>query len=109
MFPHELTWVRALGDKVLVDIIDRGEKKTSSGIIVLDDDFKESGIRPRYAVVLASGPIAREDGLEPGDTVIILHGDWSRKIMDAEFDDGTKRGVWMTESSRILAVKKWGE
>jgi hypothetical protein len=46
---------------------------------------------------------AEEDGLKPGDHVIIGHGDWTRGFM-VPFSDGKSRRCWATESSRILTV-----
>ena len=90
-------------DRVLVDLIDRGERVVG-GIIVPDDDFTERGIMPRKAVVVAVGrKAAEEDGLKPGDHVIIGHGDWTRGFM-VPFSDGKSRRCWATESSRILTV-----
>lgn len=97
--------VRAIRDQVLVDIFDQGEQTTKAGLIIPDDDFTERGVRPRQATVLALGPNAIDQGIELGDTVLIDHGDWSRKV---EFDDpdncGKKVRYWMTEITRVLAV-----
>lgn len=102
-FKHELDWVRVLDDKILIDIIDRGDK-VWKGLIIPDDDFKERGIRPRKAQILACGPEADAEGLRPGDIVLIGSGDWTRKIMEATYDDGSKRGVWMTELDRVMGI-----
>ena len=40
--------ITPLPDKVLVEMIKKGERKVGS-IIVLDDDGKREGIRPRWA------------------------------------------------------------
>lgn len=107
-FRHEITWVRVLGNNVLVDLVDRGDNLTPGGIIIPDDDGKESGLRPRWAEVLASGPEARLDGIEPGDRVLIEQLSWSRKLMDATYDDGSKRPVWLTHSDKCLLIEKLG-
>ena len=63
---------------VLVTNIEQGSKMTRGGIIVLDDDGKERGIRERWAQVWAKHPDV--DDLEIGDWVLIKHGRWSRGI-----------------------------
>lgn len=101
-FPHEITEIRVRKDYILVDITDRGAKVLDSGIILLDDDMSESGIRPRYAQVLAVGD--EVEGINPGDFVLLDHGDWTKKLFDHTFEDGTKRGVWMTSFEKCLMV-----
>jgi co-chaperonin GroES (HSP10) len=93
--------IRPIRNKVIVDIIDQGEDIVK-GIIRLSDDFKESGIRPREAVVLAVGPDA-EDDLEIGQHILIPHGDWTRKFK-VPCEDGSTKWVWATESERVLMV-----
>lgn len=71
---------------VLVTNIEQGSKMTRGGIIVLDDDGKERGIRERWAQVWAKHPDV--DDLEIGDWILIKHGRWSRGI-DITDGDGT--------------------
>ena len=63
---------------VLVHNIEEGERRTKNGIIVLDDNGKERGIRERWAQVwMKHGDI---DEVEVGDWVLIKHGRWTRGI-----------------------------
>ena len=70
--------LRALNGKVLVHNIEQGEKRTKNGIIILDDNGKERGIRERWAQIYALGPDV--DDLEIGQWVLVKHGRWSRGI-----------------------------
>ena len=70
--------LRALKGKVLVHNIEQGEKRTKKGIIILDDNGKEQGIRERWAQIFALGPDI--DDLFVGQWVLIKHGRWSRGI-----------------------------
>lgn len=70
--------LRALKGKVLVHNIEQGEKRTKGGIIVLDDDGKERGIRERWAQIYALGPDV--DDLRIGQWVLVKHGRWSRGL-----------------------------
>lgn len=73
-----------LKDAVVVHKMQFGERISSGGIIVPNDDMKNSGIRPRWARVYAVGP-AQTD-LEVGQWIYIAHGRWTRgiKIEDSE-------------------------
>jgi hypothetical protein len=76
----------------LVDIIDRDntQKQLGNGKVlhlIADDTFgphnpmsgeQHSGIRPRWARVLAVGP--EVDQIAPGDLVLCDYGKWSRGI-----------------------------
>lgn len=70
--------VKPMYDKIVFDLFDAGEKLTQKGIIVIDDDFTERGLRARKVLVLASGPVAREEGIQPGMTVLVSHLEWTR-------------------------------
>jgi co-chaperonin GroES (HSP10) len=93
--------VRPTKKRVIVDIFDRGEAMTKSGLIIRDDDFNERGVRPRRAKVLAIGSEVLD--VNPGDIVLLSHGDWTRKFK-APFSDGESRWVWATEEERILSL-----
>lgn len=70
--------VKAIRGKVLVHNIEQGEKRTKGGIIVLDDDGKERGIRERWAQVYAVGNDVED--IVVGQWVLIKHGRWSRGV-----------------------------
>ena len=76
--PIETDELKALRGKLLVHNIEQGEKRTKNGIIILDDDGKERGIRERWAQVYAKG--SDVDDIEVGQWVLIKHGRWSRGI-----------------------------
>jgi co-chaperonin GroES (HSP10) len=70
---------------VLVHNIEEGEKRTRGGIIVLDDNGKERGIRERFCQVWAKHPDI--DDVEVGDWILVKHGRWTRGI-DVQGPDG---------------------
>ena len=74
----DISNIRALRGKVIVHNIEQGERRTKNGIIILDDNGKERGIRERWAQIYALGPDI--DDLKVGDWVLIKHGRWSRGI-----------------------------
>ena len=70
--------VTPMPNTVLVHNIEQGERRTKNGIIILDDDGKERGIRERWAQVW--GKHKDIDEVEVGDWILIKHGRWTRGI-----------------------------
>ena len=95
--------LRAIGDHILVHGMEFRERISRGGIIIINDDMKSAGIRPRWAQVYAIGPKAKID-IEVGDYIMIAHGRWSRgqTIEDAE-GEKTIRKVDLND---ILLVSK---
>jgi len=69
----------AIGDNLLCINGDFGEKRLASGIYLLNDDAKETGIRARWFQVLDVGPSIRDE-LKPGYWVIVKHGRWTTNM-----------------------------
>jgi co-chaperonin GroES (HSP10) len=55
-----------------------GEQKTQTGIVLLNDDGKTEGIKPRWCKVWAVGP--EQTDVEVGDWILVEHGRWTRGI-----------------------------
>lgn len=70
--------IRPLRDHVIVTDMNFEGRKLSSGILLLNDDGKTNGIRPRWARVFAVGP--EQHAVKPGQWVFIEHGRWSRGL-----------------------------
>lgn len=83
-FTHKIEKLVPLGDNVLVRDMNFSGRQLSSGIVLLGDDAKTSGIRPRWARVYAVGPEQKD--VVPGQWIMIEHGRWSRGI-EVEVDD----------------------
>lgn len=73
-----------LFDTVLVSEMAFEERISQGGIIIPNDDMKNSGIRPRWAKVYAIGPDQKD--IQVGQYILISHGRWTRgiKITDNE-------------------------
>jgi co-chaperonin GroES (HSP10) len=65
-------------DTIIVCDMEFTERKTSSGIILIDDDMKSSGIRPRWAKVYAIGREVKD--IQVGQYIYVSHGRWSRGV-----------------------------
>lgn len=95
--------VRATATSVLGFFVNPpGESKTKSGLILVDDDGKEHGIKTRYFEVHSVGERTEvADDIKQGDIVAVAHGRWSRGF-DIEHPEGKK--IYAIEDKGILGV-----
>lgn len=82
--PIQISTIKPLNDSIIVSDMAFDERITHSGVILLNDDMKNSGIRPRWAKVYAVGPEQKD--IQVGQYILISHGRWTRgiKIQDIE-------------------------
>ena len=73
---REIKNFHALKDHVVVNNMSFDQRITSSGIILLNDDKRSEGIRPRWAQIWAVGPEQTE--FKIGQWVLVAHGRWTR-------------------------------
>jgi co-chaperonin GroES (HSP10) len=90
----------ALKDTILVYDMDFNERISNGGIIILDDDMKSSGIRPRWGRVYAVGPDI--DFIKPGQYILISHGRWSRG--QAILDNEGEKTIRKVDPTEVLLV-----
>lgn len=81
-----LKTIRPILDHVIIEDMEFGEQRTQGGIIIIDDDGKQHGIKPRWAKVYAVGP--KQEDVKVGDWILIEHGRWTRGFNFTK-DDGT--------------------
>jgi hypothetical protein len=72
--------MRFFKDHIIVSEMHFDERISKGGIIILDDDKKSSGIRPRWAKIYGLGPEQDDPQLEIGKWILISHGRWTRGI-----------------------------
>jgi co-chaperonin GroES (HSP10) len=89
-----------LSDNVLITDMEFGEQKTKTGIVILSDDGKSEGIKPRWGRVWAVGP--EQQDIKVGEWILIEHGRWTRGITVRE-DNGDEITVRRVEVKSILA------
>ena len=70
--------IKPLHNSILVTEIDFSSRQLSSGVILLGDDGKTDGIRPRWARVYAVG--SEQQDIRVNQWVLIEHGRWSRGL-----------------------------
>lgn len=100
--PHKIirNSFRALRDHVIVTDMVFDERLSTGGIVLLNDNGKGTGIRPRWGRVYAVGP--EQKSVTIGQWVLVDHGRWTRG-MDIEDEQGPKT-VRKVDPKDILCV-----
>lgn len=70
--------IKPLHNSIIVTEMDFSGRQLQSGILLLGDDGKTDGIRPRWARVYAIGP--EQHDVSVGQWVLVEHGRWSRGL-----------------------------
>jgi hypothetical protein len=73
--------IRPIKNHVLVVNMEKGDKITKGGLIILDDNGKDRGIRPRWCQVWKVGP--EQEDLRPGQWILVEHGRWTYGVETA--------------------------
>lgn len=89
-----------LKDTVVVADMVFDERITTGGIVLLNDNGKSTGIRPRWGQVYAVGP--EQTSVRPGQWICVAHGRWTRGV-DIEDETG-KHSVRKVDPNDILLV-----
>jgi hypothetical protein len=76
------------------------ERITTGGIVLLNDNGKSNGIRPRWGRVYAVG--SKQQDVHVGQWVLVAHGRWTRGL-DIE-DESGKQTVRKIDPNDILLV-----
>jgi hypothetical protein len=92
--------IRALNDYVLVADMNFNERLTSGGIVLMNDDSRGAGIRPRWAQVYAIGP--EQTTIKVGQWILVNHGRWTRGV---KIEDSTgEHTIRRIDSNDVLLV-----
>jgi len=95
---HKVSRLQALSDSVLVEDMTFDERLSNGGIVLLNDNGKSSGIRPRWGRVYAVGP--EQQDVHVGEWILVAHGRWTRGL---DIEDGdVKRTVRKIDPKDIL-------
>jgi co-chaperonin GroES (HSP10) len=78
--PTKVETLRFMHDNIIVSDMHFDERISKGGIVLLDDDKKSSGIRPRWAKIYGLGPDVKDPELQIGKYILISHGRWTRGI-----------------------------
>jgi len=94
--------LRALTNKILCSEIQRGQTTLASGIIIPDDDGRDTGIRPRWMQVYAIGPEVSKE-IKIGMWILVEHGRWSHGHIIRD-DNNQEFTLWQAEEESILCA-----
>lgn len=85
--PHRIDrhQLKPLRDAVIVSDMNFEERLSSGGIVLVKDNGKSSGIRPRWGRVYAVGPEQKD--IKVGTWICVEHGRWTRGL-DIEDENG---------------------
>lgn len=98
--PHKIKRLKPLRDSIIVSDMEFDERLSNGGIVLLNDDMKSSGIRPRWGKVYAVGPEQKE--IKVGQYILIDHGRWTRGV---KIDDGQgEKTIRKVDNNDILLV-----
>lgn len=100
--PHKLLQkeLKAIHNHVIVTDMVFDERITNGGIVLLNDNGKGYGIRPRWGKVYAVGHEQTE--IKVGQWILVDHGRWTRGL-DIEDETG-KRVIRKIDPKDILMV-----
>ena len=96
----QINKLRPLHDEVIVRDMEFSERKLASGIVLLDDNRKSEGIRPRWAEIYAVGPKQKE--YKVGQWICVAHGRWTRGAL-VEID-GVEMTIRKVDLNEILLI-----
>lgn len=94
--------IKALSDKLLASEIERGEEQSRGGIVLLSDDGKEEGVRPRWMQVYSKGEEVTDE-IQEGNWIYVEHGRWTRS-MTVRTDENTELTLWGIDTDAVLLV-----
>ena len=92
--------IKPLHDSVIVTNMDFNDRKLASGILLLGDDGKTDGIRPRWSKVYAIGP--EQQDIKLGQWILVEHGRWSRGLKIVK--DGEEFVIRRVDPEAIIFV-----
>lgn len=77
--------IKPLRDAVIVSDMNFDERLSTGGIVLVKDNGKSSGIRPRWGKVYAVGPEQKD--IKIGTWICVEHGRWTRGL-EVEDENG---------------------
>jgi hypothetical protein len=92
--------IRPLKNSIIVTEMSFEGRQLSSGILLLGDDGKTDGIRPRWARVYAIGP--EQQDVRVGQWVLVEHGRWSRGLKIVK--DGEEITIRRADPEAVIFV-----
>ena len=103
--PHQIKELRVLKDNIIITDMNFDGRKLQSGIVLLGDNGKGYGIRPRWGRVYAVGP--EQEDVRVGQWILVEHGRWTRGL-EIE-DESGERTIRKIDPKCIMMVSDEAE
>jgi hypothetical protein len=102
--PHQLKkhQIRAIKKDVIVTDMSFDVRLSTGGLILLNDNGKSTGIRPRWGRVYAVGKDQQD--VQVGQWICVAHGRWTRGLDIEDGESITKRTIRKIDPNDILLV-----
>jgi co-chaperonin GroES (HSP10) len=97
---YKVSKLRPLNDTIIVSEMSFDQRLSQGGILLINDDMKSSGIRPRWGKVYAVGPEQKD--VQVGQYIMIAHGRWTRGIKIE--DDNGEQIIRKVDPKDVLMV-----
>jgi co-chaperonin GroES (HSP10) len=94
--------VTPLRDGIIIEEMKFGMQTTGKGLIILNDDGANHGIKPRWGRVYSVGPDQHE--IKVGQYILIEHGRWTRGIEVVDPETGEETVIRKVDNENILMV-----
>nr|ASN63376.1 co-chaperonin GroES [uncultured virus] len=94
--------VTPLRDGIIVEEMKFGMQTTSKGLIILNDDGANHGIKPRWGRVYSVGPDQKD--VKVGQYILVEHGRWTRGIEVVDPSTGEETVIRKVDNENILMV-----
>jgi co-chaperonin GroES (HSP10) len=92
--------IEPLKNTILVSDMEIFREKVVRGIIIMDQEAKDAGIRPRWAKVYAVG--SNIEDVKPGEWVLLSHGRWTRGVKIVDPKTQNENVIRMVDNKDIL-------
>lgn len=100
-FAIEVGKVIAIKDWVIISDMEFDERQTPGGIVLLNDNGTDEGIRARWGFVRVVGP--EQQDVEVGQWILVDHGRWTRGVEVVD-DTGETMVIRRVDPDDILMV-----
>jgi co-chaperonin GroES (HSP10) len=98
--------LRPLRDGVILTNLERGQRMSAGGIVIPDDDGKDTGIRARWGQVYAVGPEQKD--VKVGEWVLMQHGRWTTGA-DVKLKGKDAFRFWKADPKGMLGISEIGK
>jgi len=90
-------------DWIIIDIEERGMSISTGGIFLMDDDMKNTGIKPRWSKVInVSQKVYDTYNIKSGDMLLVEHLGWTKSVGRIEDVNGKKRTLHATKIEKVI-------